>query len=84
MTLIICRLHGGGLCDDHCKVCDYFDASSWHCSYYQKEIAPSVIAAKIERNRQRKIDEAKRKETEAEERRINYINKWKETHRQNK
>lgn len=81
MSSIGCKLHGGPICPAHCEPCPYFDPGSWHCSYYQKEIAPAVIAAEIEAAKQKRIDEAAAKEQAIIEKHSAMIREWQARHR---
>lgn len=34
MCAVECKLHGGPVCENHCKRCFWFEELTWHCSYY--------------------------------------------------
>lgn len=45
MTLVECSRFRGGVCMNHCPTCEYFEAISWHCLYYQDVALPRKLEA---------------------------------------
>lgn len=81
MAAVACRLHGGPVHETHCRGCRYHDRITNHCLYYQKEIAPAKLAAELEAEKQRRIDEALAKERAIIEKHSAMIRDWQERHR---
>ena len=41
MAGVVCRKHGGSVCMSHCRECEHFNPTFWHCLFREEEAGKS-------------------------------------------